>query len=124
MTDQPPDEPVFNQQIVFRLFVYGPNFGNNDGAGINSVNMQITNLRGQVVQSRTEQNAAYCVFGGGEPDCTIWKFAEHNRQGPDGTPVCTGSGYQAVMTVDATDDNNDGALWQFNFAIDGDYSPC
>jgi hypothetical protein len=118
------DEPVFDQQIVFRLFVYDPNFGNTDGAGINSVNMQINNPDGQTVQSRTEQNAAYCVFSGGEPDCVIWKFADHNNQWPDGTAVCAGPGYQAVMTVDAKDDNNDGALWQFNFAIDGDYPPC
>jgi hypothetical protein len=118
------DEPIFNQQIVFRLFVYDPHFGNSDGAGINSVDMQISDPDGHVVQSRTEQNAAYCVFSGGEPDCVIWKFAEHNNQWPDGTPVCNGPGYQAVMTVDAKDDNNDGALWQFNFAIDGDYPPC
>ena len=118
------DAPVFNQQIVFRLFVYDPNFGNKDGAGINSVQMQISDPSGHVVQSRTEQNAAYCVFSGGEPDCVIWKFAEHNNQWPDGTPVCTGGGYQAVMTVDAKDDNNDGARWQFNFAIDGEYPPC
>ena len=118
------DEPIFDQQIVFRLFVYDPNFGNNDGAGINSVDMQISDPNGRVVQSRTEQNAAYCVFSGGEPDCLIWAFAEHDNQWPDGTPVCAGSGYQAVMTVDAKDDNNDNALWQFNFAIDGDYPPC
>ena len=118
------DAPVFNQQIVFRLFVYDPNFGSSDGAGINSVDMQISDPSGHVVQSRTEQNAAYCVFSGGEPDCVIWKFAEHNNQWPDGTPVCTGAGYQAVMTVDAKDDNNDGALWQFNFGIEGNYPPC
>ncbi len=118
------DVPVFSQQIVFRLFVYDPHFGNTDGAGINSVNMQITDPYGQVVQSRTEQNAAYCVFGGGEPDCLVWIFAEHNNQWPDRTPVCAGSGYQASMTVDAKDDTNDEALWRFDFAIDGDYPPC
>lgn len=118
------DVPVFSQQIVFRLFVYDPDFGNNDGAGINSVDMQITDPNGLVVQSRTEQNAAYCVFGGGEPDCSVWKFAEHNNQWPNGTPVCRGQGYQAIMTVDAKNDNNDGALWRFNFDIDGNYPQC
>jgi hypothetical protein len=123
-TSEQVDAPIFNQQIVFQLFVYDPNFGNKDGAGINSVTMQIFDPNGQVVQSRTENNAAYCAFGNDRPECPAWKFAEHGNQWPDGTPVCTGAGYQAVMTVDAKDDNNDGALWQFNFAIDGDYPPC
>lgn len=118
------DLPVFNEQIVFRLFVYDPSFANEDGAGINSVDIQITDFNGQVVESRTEQAAAYCAFGGGEPDCTIWKFAEHGNEWPNGLPVCSGRGYEASMTVDAKNDNNDGALWRFSFGIDGDYPPC
>jgi hypothetical protein len=123
-TSEQVDLPVFNRQIVFQLLVYDPNFGSSDGAGINSVDMQISDPNGQVVQERTENNAAYCAFGNDQPECPAWKFAEHGNQWPDGTPVCAGAGYQAVMTVDAKDDNNDGAFWQFNFAIDGDFPPC
>ncbi len=123
-TSEQVDAPIFNQQIVFQLFVYDPNFGNEDGAGINSVDMQI--MRSQWSRcpvAHRAQRGVLC-FGNDQPDCPVWKFAEHDNQWPDGTPVCTGAGYQAVMTVDAKDDNNDGALWQFNFAIDGDYPPC
>ena len=118
------DLPVFNQQIVFQLLVYDPDFGSHDGAGINSVEITIFNPNGEVVQTRTEQNAPYCAFGNDRPECPAWKFAEHGNQWPNGSPVCRGQGYQAIMTVSAQDGNNDGALWRFDFVIDGDYPPC
>lgn len=116
--------PVFNQQIVFQLFVYDPDFGNQDGAGINSVEFTITDPNGLTVQTRTEFNAAYCAFGNDQPTCPPWKFAEHGNQWPNGVPVCRGQGYQALMTVDAQNGSNDDALWRFNFDIEGDYPPC
>jgi hypothetical protein len=118
------DEPVFNQHITFRLFVYDLNLGQQDGAGINSVEIRITDPNGFEVYTNTERNPAYCAFSSNEPDCPAWKFAEHGNRWPNGTPVCRGQGYEATMTVDAHNDHNDGALWRFNFDIDGDYPPC
>lgn len=117
-------KPVFDSEIAFRLFVYDPDKGNTDGAGIISVDMSVTNPNGDTVHNRTERKAAYCAFGGGEPFCNIWSFPEHHNHWPDGTPVCKGQGYQAQMVVHTQDDNKDGALWQFNFDIDGNYPPC
>jgi hypothetical protein len=118
------DLPVFRQQIVFQLIVHDPDFGPQDGAGINTVEMTIFDPSGQVVQTRTEQNAPYCAFGNDQPECPAWKFAEHGNQWPNGSPVCRGQGYQAIMTVNAKNDDNEDALWRFNFDIDGDYPQC
>ncbi len=118
------DLPVFSQQIVFQLLVRDPNFGVGDGAGINSVDFVVFDPNGQVVQARTEQNAPYCSFGNDTPECPAWNFAQNGDRWPNGTPVCRGQGYQALMTVNAQDDNNDDALWRFDFTIDGNYPPC
>ena len=118
------DAPVFSESIVFRLFVFDPDKGIHDGDGIISVDMSINDPSGKVVSSRTENTAGYCAFGGGEPSCNVWRFAEHNKLWPDGTSVCAGEGYQAGMTVHTTDSQKDGAFWGFNFSIQGDYPPC
>jgi len=118
------DLPVFDQQIVFQLLVYDPDFGTQDGAGINSVEITIFDPNGLVVQTRTEQNAPYCSFGNDLPECPAWKFAEHDNLWPNGIPVCRGQGYQAIMTVNAQNGSNEGALWRFNFDIDGNYPQC
>ena len=123
-TSEQVDLPVFNQQIIFQLLVHDPDFGSQDGAGINSVEFTITDPNGLTVLARTEFNAAYCAFGNDQPACPAWKFAEHGNQWPTGIPVCRGQGYQALMTVAAQNGSNDDALWRFNFDIDGDYPPC
>lgn len=122
----PHDLPVFRDAIVFRLKVIDPAFGDTDGAGINAVSMSIDTPNGQTVQNRTEGNPAYCVFGNpsDSPHCDVWRFAEHNNQWPDGTPVCVGGPYQGNMTVETKDPAKSGAFWGFNFEIAGDYPPC
>jgi hypothetical protein len=118
------DTPVFHGDIVFRLLVFDPAAGNHDGDGITSVDFTISDPNGKAVHSRTENTAGYCAFGGGEPSCDVWRFAEHKNQWSDGTPVCAGAGYQAGMTVHTKDSNKDGAFWGFNFNIEGDYPSC
>jgi hypothetical protein len=120
----PLDVPVFRNAIAFRLKVNDPAFGNADGSGIKSVTMSIDAPNGQV-HIRTEQNAAYCVFGNpsDSAQCNIWRFSEHNNQWPDGTPVCAGT-YQGNMTVETDDSAKSGAFWGFNFEIAGDYPSC
>ena len=58
--------------------------GSTDGAGIESVTFIIRDETGKKVHERTERNAGYCVFGGGEPDCTVWRFSEHGDKWPGG----------------------------------------
>ncbi|MCB0164864.1 MAG: hypothetical protein KDI79_11600 [Anaerolineae bacterium] len=62
-------DQVVTTDLVFQVTAYDTNFGTNDGDGIDFVEMIIRNNQGQIVYRRNEQNAAYCAFSGGEPDC-------------------------------------------------------
>jgi hypothetical protein len=77
---------VISEAIVFQVSAYNDAVGNHDGAGIDRVDLRIIGPNGEVYQ-RTEQNAAYCAFGGGEPDCNVWVFADHGNTWPGGDPV-------------------------------------
>lgn len=62
-------DPVLTTDLVFQVQAYHTGYGSNDGDGIDFVEMSIRNEQGQLVHQRVEQNAGYCAFGGGEPDC-------------------------------------------------------
>jgi hypothetical protein len=72
--------------IVFQVVAYDPNVGNQDGDGIDYVQMQIFHNNNKVYDHK-EENVAYCAFGGGEPDCNIWFFNDHNNEWPSGNHV-------------------------------------
>lgn len=63
-------------ELWFQVKARDPRRGNKDGAGIKSVDFSISDKTGEVYK-RTENNAAYCAFGGGEPDCNIFRFADN-----------------------------------------------
>jgi hypothetical protein len=111
-----PETPVFETAIVFYLRVRDPDAGTQDGAGIDSVDITITDPNGEVVNTRTEQNAKYCGFGGGEPDCNVWVFADNGNTWPNGQPVVAGI-YEVGMTVHAQNPDNDQAFWRFGFEV-------
>ena len=75
--------------LSFRVLAYDTAEGNDDGDGIDSVLLQVY-YNGNKVHEREEGNAAYCAFGGGEPDCTLWVFQDHDNKWPDGAPVSNG----------------------------------
>ena len=110
------DVPVFRGRIVFRLNVYDPAVGAIDGSGIRSVDFTITDPEGEVVHTQTENQAGFCAFGGGEPTCTVWVFAEHGNTWSKGKGVLLGT-YSANMTVHTTRQKTEGALWKFEFEI-------
>lgn len=76
--------------LVFQAIAFDPNVGNQDGNGIDYVQMQIFKGNHKVYE-RKENNAAYCAFGGGEPDCNIWFFHDNNNQWPNGNNVEDGN---------------------------------
>lgn len=76
--------------LVFQVVAFDPNVGSNDGDGIDSVVMQIFDSNGKVYE-RQENNAAYCAFAGGEPDCNIWFFHDNDNKWPDGGSVNYGA---------------------------------
>jgi hypothetical protein len=75
---------VYRERMVFQAEVHDRNVGTQDGDGIDNVRFTITDDRGEPVHFRQENNASYCVFGGGEPDCNMLNFAESDYRWPDG----------------------------------------
>jgi hypothetical protein len=57
--------------LVFQVEAFHTGYGHDDGDGIDRVEMFIIDDNGEVVHQRTEGNARYCAFGGGEPDCNV-----------------------------------------------------
>ncbi len=84
----PGDNPSDVQKaLVFQAEASYSNVGSNDGAGIDHVDFWIIDLNGNVVHQSTERNVKYCAFGGGEPDCNVWDFAQHGNKWPSGAPI-------------------------------------
>ena len=83
-------------ELWFQVKARDPRRGKNDGAGIKSVDFIISDKTGDIYK-RTENNAAYCAFGGGEPDCNTFRFADNGYKWP-GTnkPIQNG---QHTLTV-------------------------
>jgi hypothetical protein len=98
--------------LTFRLIAYRDDGPKTDGAGIKQVEFRICrNDCGDdknVVYHRTEQNAAYCAFGGGEPNCTIFHFTRGTNWPDTNTPVQSGN---YVVEARVTPKEGD-AYWQ------------
>ena len=109
------DPMVFRKKIVFQAEVFDRNVGQYDGAGIESVTFTIRDETGDIVHERTERNAGYCVFGGGEPDCTVWRFAEHGNQWPGGADLRFGSHDVQIIIKPK---NGDVVTWFWNFRVE------
>lgn len=96
--------------FLFRFFVKDTDVGDHDGAGIDSVLIQVKDQAGHVVDQRRENNAGYCLFGGGEPICNPWLIEDGlYKWRSTGLPVVDGS-YELVITVDPKD-NDDEWTW-------------
>jgi hypothetical protein len=89
--------------LVFQVEAYDPTRGGEDGAGVRSVDLRIFDPDGREVYQRTERNAAYCAFAGGEPDCNVWRFGEHGDAWPSGEPVRYGEPHRLRAVVTAED---------------------
>jgi hypothetical protein len=105
--------------MVFRVEVFDTRVGLYDGAGIDNVTFRVISGGGggDVVYERTENNAAYCVFGGGEPDCNVLFFGEHGNRWPDedNDEIYTDD-YQATMDIVA--ENGESTQWRWGFRIE------
>ncbi len=95
----------FSPNFLMRMKVRDPN-GSQDGDGIKRVTFTISDDSGTVYQ-RTENTAAYCIFGGGEPDCNPWTEANGKYLWqPDGQTVKEGT-YNASIVVEPSSANGD-----------------
>ncbi len=114
-----PNDVVFRNRMVFRVLVYDIRQGLTDGAGIANVHFKIINSQGIIVHEHTEQTAGYCVFGGGEPNCNVWNFAERNYRWPEphNDQLIENDNYTAQITIQPKE--GDPANWNFDFRIEG-----
>jgi hypothetical protein len=118
----PLEEPiVFQDTVTFHLQVYDPDTGSQaNGAGVNSVDIFITDPDGETVQQRTERNPKYCAFSGGDngEPCSVWVLSEHGNAWPNGQAVVNDMCcYGVNMVVHTLDPNKDGANWRFTFIV-------
>jgi hypothetical protein len=106
---------VFRDKMVFQAEVFDANVGTHDGAGIENVTFTIFDSNGNQVHQRTENNAGYCVFGGGEPDCNVWVFPEHNNAWPGSAP--RSAGFHDVL-IDINPQNGGNIEWFWSFKLE------
>jgi hypothetical protein len=109
------DGVIFRDRLVFRVEVYDPSKGDKDGAGIEKVKITIERLEdNQIVHERTENNAGYCVFGGGEPDCNVLVFAQSDNRWPEeGQPSIENGLHKAFIEITTKDNKTEEWNWSF-----------
>ena len=95
----PKYQPAATTSLVFRVYAHKPSSSKVDGEGIDSVDFRFTNSNDVEVYSRQEKQAGYCAFTGGEPDCLVWVFAEHNNEWPNGNKIVSGT---YTLNINAT----------------------
>lgn len=83
-----------------------------DGTGIAEVIFEIFGPNGNTVYQRIERRTGFCAFGGGEPNCNVWNFAEHNSNWPNGLPIENGP-HELEVTVRADPSFVDGGNSQW-----------
>jgi hypothetical protein len=100
----------YNPDYMVRMFVFrsdDPDEGftpNKDGRGIDSVVFQVTTPNGnRTFYESTESNAGYCIFGGGEPDCSPWIYENGQYKWRAGGDPVEDRNYKLVITVNADD---------------------
>lgn len=86
-------DSMVNGALVFQVEAFDPDRGFGDGDGIRNVDLRIVDANGREVYQRTENNAAYCAFAGGEPHCNIWYFGDNGDAWPSGEAVRYGEPY-------------------------------
>jgi hypothetical protein len=109
--------PVVRSFLAIRVFARFPASAAHDGEGVDNVQIRIeSDETGETVQDQTEHTAGYCSFGGGEPDCVVWVFAEHGNKWPKGQPITNGT-YTVNVTITPVDQNNPTVNWNFQFEV-------
>ncbi len=97
------------KSIVFQAEAFDTRVGNQDGAGIDHVDMTIVDQLGNIVHQRTEKTAKYCAFGGGEPDCIVWDFSKNGYRWDTGIPVYNKTQYFLRAVAYSKDGTTGGA---------------
>lgn len=111
------DTPVFNGRMALRVEVFDTRRGQNDGDGIQTVTFTIVdNFTGEPVYSNVEEQHPFCLFGGNDPLCTTFVFAQNGLRWPNGEPMFN-DGY--TVNIDILALNGDETQWRWLFQLAG-----
>lgn len=111
------DTPVFNGQMALRVEVFDTRRGQNDGDGIQTVTFTIVdNFTGEPVYANVEEQHPFCLFGGNDPRCTTFVFAQNGLRWPSGEPIYN-DGY--TVNIDILAFNGDQTQWRWLFQTAG-----
>jgi hypothetical protein len=109
---------VTSNDFLFRFYIRDTAAGEHDGAGIDSVTLIVQDQSGNVVDSRTERTAGYCIFGGGEPNCNTWEIENGAyKWRSTGQTVVDGT-YNLNVTVHPKNDDRDWSWFLGDFYVD------
>ena len=103
-------DPRVTDALVFQVEAYDRAVGDEDGDGITKVDFEIYAPNGDRVYAKTENTAHYCAFGGGEPECNRFIFADNDYHWPDGAPIENGP-HQLAWTAHTRDGRNTIGEW-------------
>ncbi len=110
-------EADFDSQYLVRFKVYDTNSEEtDDGDGIAEVSFQVLDENGDEVYQRTERQAGFCIFGGGEPDCNPWVFEDSTYKWTSGGEAVREVTYTLLIVVTAT--SGDQGNWNYEVEID------
>jgi LysM repeat protein len=114
-------ELIYDDAFLVRIDVRRPSAGDENGAGIDRIEFVVSH-EGIEVYHHTEETPAYCIFGGGEPDCNPWPLeAGVYRWGIGGPPIEPGH-YLVRAWLYFTPESDDGSgithdFWDFSFDL-------
>ena len=94
---------TIDDALVFQVEAHNPAVGNNDGDGIDHVEMDIFGPNGKQLYHHTESTVHYCAFGGGEPNCNVFVFADNQYRWPDNGGRIRNGQHRLVAKVYAKD---------------------
>jgi hypothetical protein len=111
-------EVIVNDYFLFRMRILDTRAGSEDGAGIDHVEFFVSTQSGDQIYSRRENNAAYCTFGGGEPNCNNWPQRDGRYVWGEGGPEVEPGTYFASILVTPKNQAFEGETWNWNFSFD------
>ena len=109
------DLVIVDDAFLFRIWIADTRFGDFDGAGIDHADFTIlTQDQNHVIYENREDQAAYCVFQGGLPDCNPWLEDNGRFFWRNGIEVQPGS-YHATILVYPQAAAFDDEVWNWDF---------
>lgn len=109
-------EADFDSQYFVRFLVHDTiNGETKDGEGITEVNFQVLDESGNLVYERTERQAGFCIFGGGEPNCNPWILEDFVYMWEEGGEPVKEGDYKLLIVVIAESGNQ--GNWNYDVSV-------